>query len=118
MISFFSKFKQNNKLRKQNALDLIPKVLVKHSIDAGGKVTLHVLRFKYRSLSKLFNKSEYFNVKFDEMGSQTWLLIDGKRNIEQISTALAGNDQPFDETARRVTTFLTDLYRKDLVLID
>jgi hypothetical protein len=118
MIGFISKFKQNYKLRKQNALDLIPKALVKHSVDEIGRVTLHVKRFKIKSLNRLFNKADHFNVKLDATGSKVWLSIDGIRNIDQITISIAGEDLSFDETASRVTTFITDLYKKDLVGFD
>jgi hypothetical protein len=63
----------------------------------------------------LFNKSEYFSVRLDEMGSKTWLLINGKDNIEQISQQLSTGEIANDDIMSRVTFFITELYRKDLV---
>lgn len=111
----FNNFLKNRKLSKVNALDLIPQQLVEYKLDDKNLVILLVLRFRSRFLNHLFNKSDYFNVRLDELGSKTWLLIDGKKNIEQICNQLSIDTMSFDEATIRVTTFITDLYRKELV---
>jgi hypothetical protein len=115
MSNFFIKYKKNRKLQKINAIELIPVTKVQFTIQEEGKVTLHVKRFWIDGLNNLFNKSEHFNIKLDELGSKTWLLMDGQRNIEHIATKLAENKLPLDETINRVVSFLTDLYRKDFI---
>lgn len=112
----FNDFLKNRKLRKANALDLIPVQLTGYSVDDSGCVSLQVLRFRHRFIHKMFNKSEFFTVKLDEMGSKTWLLINGKNNIAHISKQLSSDEETLDDLTLRVTSFITELYRKDLVM--
>lgn len=111
----FNEFIKNRKLSKTNALDLIPVQLADCKVDESGRVILQVLRFRHRFVGKLFNKSEYFSVRLDEMGSKTWLLINGKDNIEHISQQLSTDEKNKDDLMSRVILFITELYRKDLV---
>ena len=75
---------------------------------------LKIPKFKNISIGKLIlfnNHSAYMKIHLDSFGSEVWMLIDGKIDVEQICTKLTGKFgekvQPAEE---RVTKFLTKLY--------
>lgn len=63
-----------------------------------------------------FSKSSSINIKLDKFGSETWKLIDGKRNVGEIADELIkifGEEiKPVEE---RLTRFLTTLYEQRLI---
>lgn len=108
-------FKQRRKiLQGANYLDLHPYRLHKEIIDEAGKVTLLLPKFTNKFSVKFlvpFIKSPDIKIKFDELGSASWLAIDGVKNVREIAdelTAKFGDKiQPAHE---RLTKFLTGLY--------
>ncbi|MGE5682333.1 MAG: PqqD family protein, partial [Bacillota bacterium] len=83
-------------------------------IDERGIVTVLVPKFRNKIMARLILprlKSTHFKIKLDEIGSETWRHIDGKKNVGQISkelTEIFGERiQPVYE---RITKFLTSLY--------
>lgn len=101
-----------------NYLDMTPVHLVRFD-EEGGKVVLFEPKFKRAWLKKLVSplkKSEFIKVKLDEFGSDTWRLIDGKRNVREISTELIKifGDQ-IEPAELRVTKFLTSLMHNDYI---
>jgi len=59
----------------------------------------------------LMKKSPYSDITFDEMSSMTWLYVDGKRTIFEISK-LVNKDDTMEESLRRVVTFFRYLSKK------
>lgn len=61
----------------------------------------------------LVKKSPANDITFDEMSSITWLLVDGKRTIFEISKLFnKDNKEPIDDALRRVVTFFRYLAKK------
>lgn len=116
MISTFIK---NRKLKKINALELVPIKLVESETVENELIKLIVPRFNKRWLSKIFigkYKSEYFKISLDAIGTKAWLLIDNKKNVmELIESFNQLNIIPVEETQDRILAFITELYRKDLI---
>lgn len=85
-----------------------------HQVQENGRVTLIVPKFKNPTLRQWLiprGKSDHFRIHLDELGSATWLSIDGNRTVEEICRYL---DQEMGEKIHpvevRVTKFLTLLY--------
>jgi hypothetical protein len=85
-----------------------------NTIGDDGRVTLIVPKFKNPFFSKWLlppGRSKDFRIRLDEIGSETWLSIDGIRKVRDICELL---DTKFGEKAKpieeRVTKFLTMLY--------
>lgn len=61
----------------------------------------------------LVKKSPSSDIIFDEMSSITWLFVDGKRTIFEISKLVnKDNEDTMEESLRRVVTFFRYLSKK------
>lgn len=113
-------FKERKKILKEaNYLELTPYRVYKEEIDEQGIVTVLVPKFTNRFLAKYLLprlKSTHFKIKLDEIGSETWKQIDGKKNVEQIAEVLSGifgdKIQPVHD---RLTRFFTRMYMEGYI---
>jgi hypothetical protein len=74
-----------------NLLQLVPRRIAEHETDDAGIVTVLMPRFRNRIMKALFeprHKSPYIKIKLDEVGSEVWLLCDGKRTVREIAELL------------------------------
>jgi len=111
------------KKKPQNYLTMIPVRNVQVFDDIEGKITLLIPKFKSVWLRKWLipkHKSPHFRIHLDETGSHVWRLINGKQTVEKIclemSQVLQREGNPTELTDERVTTFLTDLYKKKFIV--
>ena len=108
-------FKERRKILKNaNFLDLTPYHVYNANIDEKGIVTILVPKFTNKFAVKFILprlKSSHFNIKLDELGSQTWKMVDGKTNVaglaEKLINIFGEKIQPVYE---RLTKFLTIMY--------
>lgn len=109
-VSFFERRKI---LKGTSLLELTPFRKIEHTMEESGMATLLYPKFKNRKVSKymLGNRTPYIHMKLDEIGTASWLLIDGKRKVGEIADAL--NEQ-FGDTLKqvheRLGKFLSQLY--------
>lgn len=110
-------FKRRKILLSKSFLDLTPVMILKHEIEIDNKVFLLVPKFRNEKLSRFLipgTKSTHFKIKLDEMGSTTWLEIDGNKNVQGICDSLIqklGDEiKPHDEVEQRVMKFISQLY--------
>ncbi|MGD1047249.1 MAG: PqqD family protein [Candidatus Krumholzibacteriaceae bacterium] len=76
------------KKRDINLLDLVPERTAEYEIDEARIITVLMPRFRNRLMKRLFeprNKSPYIKIKLDDIGSEVWLLCDGKRTVGEIA---------------------------------
>ncbi len=106
-------------LKGVNYLELTPFSTYEHRIEENGKVTVFVPKFTSKLWGKVLMpliKRKYINVKLDEIGSSTWLLVNGKNKVGQICIELeekfGERIQPSEEL---VTKFLSNLYFKEII---
>ncbi len=109
-------FQRRRILKGANYLELTPVRTEHFETSTGGLVTLLVPKFKSRTLSYFLipkGKSDHFRIRLDEMGSATWLAIDGQKNVgvlcQILSDVVGEKIQPVHE---RVPKFLTTLYEQ------
>ncbi len=113
-------FKERRRiLRQANYLDLRPIRNYKEEISEEQLVTILIPKFKNAFIVKYIVpklKSDVFKLKLDELGSATWLMINGKSNVAEIIRKLDGKFgdriKPVEE---RVVKFLTQLYEQRLI---
>ncbi|MGE5432719.1 MAG: PqqD family protein [Syntrophomonadaceae bacterium] len=113
-------FKERKKILKEaNYLELTPYRVYREEVDENGIVTVLVPKFTNRLLAKYLLprlKSTHFKIKLDEIGSATWMQIDGKKNVQQIADILDGifgdKIQPVYE---RLTRFFTRMYMEGYI---
>ena len=107
-------FQRRRILKGANYLTLTPVRIHAHEVGQDGKVTLFVPKFKNPALRKGLiprGKSEHFRIHLDELGSATWLLIDGESTVGEICSRLEERSgHTVDAAETRVTRFLTLLY--------
>jgi hypothetical protein len=115
-------FQRRKILKNVNYLDLTPIRLMDHQIAHEGKIDLLLPRFRNRFWSEAYRnstKGEFIHIHLDEIGSAIWLLIDGQKKVTEICIELqeskAEKLQPPDETEKRVTEFLSLLYREKYI---
>jgi hypothetical protein len=108
-------FLQRRKILKNtNSLDLTPIKKIEFKVDDDNNITLKLPRFRNEKFRKLFipqSRSEFIQIKLDEIGSATWMLIDGKKNVQQICKELdAQFGDKVSPVVERINKFLTGLY--------
>jgi hypothetical protein len=115
-------FKRRKILKKSNALDLVPMRLLDHEQREEGKLNILLPRFRRPWLAGYLaplNKERFIRIKLDQFGSSTWLLIDGKKNVREISGALENEYpkqlDPPTETSDRVNKFMSVLYQQRFI---
>ncbi len=111
-------FERRKILKKSSLLDLTPFTKIGHEINDEGLVTLLYPKFKNARVSKymLGNKSPYIHMKLDELGSASWLLIDGKRSVDQIAIELTEKfGEKIQQVHQRLGKFLSTLYNNKYI---
>ncbi|HNS17229.1 MAG TPA: PqqD family protein [Bacteroidales bacterium] len=107
-------FQRRRILKGANYLTLTPVRIHAHEIAENGRVTLMVPKFKNQVLREYLiprNKSDHFRIHLDELGSATWLAINGESNVAEICSKLHESlGEKISPAEQRVTRFLTLLY--------
>ncbi len=112
-------FQRRAILKDLNYLDARPIRSYGESVDENNFVTVLIPKFKNRFAVKFvlpYMRHKFFKVKLDELGSAAWLLVDNKRNVNQIASELVKKFgekiQPVEE---RLTRFFTGIYEQRLI---
>lgn len=110
-------FRRRKILRSTSFLDLTPVRVNDHEHEENGLVVLIVPKFKSTKLRRFMvpgTKSGFFKIKLDELGSNTWLAMDGSKNVRAICDKLIEDlgekIKPHEEVEKRVMKFLSQLY--------
>lgn len=100
-------------------MELRPIRNVKEEVDSKDLVTISIPKFTNRFTRKYFDsilKSPVIKLKLDELGSASWLAMDGIKDVNEIAKGLTekfgDKIQPIEE---RLTKFLTQLYDHRLI---
>lgn len=108
--------------QQTNYLEMVPLQNVQEFTEEEGKITLLIPKFKSEWMRKWLlpaRRSKHFRVHLDEMGSNVWRLMDGKRNTGEICDLLHCNtENPGNNTQMelRVTNFLSQLYKNRFIM--
>ena len=103
---------------KQNLFDLIPVIDERITTENEGELAVIAFpRFRSKFIQKYLvrEKSKIVRVRLDAHGTAVWKLIDGKRNVAQISEMLAEHFQHEENYEYRVVEFISQLYRQGFV---
>ncbi|MCX6149069.1 MAG: PqqD family protein [Ignavibacteriales bacterium] len=105
---------RNKKLEKANYLDLTPFKRYKEEIAENGTVKVLLPKFTNKFVVKYLvpkMKSSFIKINLDEFGSETWLQIDGEKNVASIGEELKKKfGEKINPVNERLTKFLTQLY--------
>ncbi|MCX6245477.1 MAG: PqqD family protein [Bacteroidetes bacterium] len=112
-------FERRKILKKVNYLDLVPVRLMEYELLENGRIDILLPRFRNKVWKRALQprwKGEHIRIHFDVIGSAIWQQIDGRLNVHEICNQLqaAYPEQlnPPEETEKRVTQFLSLLYRE------
>lgn len=106
-------FERRKILKAKSLLELTPLSKIEHQEESDNLITLLYPKFKNPKVSKfmLGGKSPYIHLKLDEIGTASWLLIDGKKNVEKIAEELVVKfGEKINPVHDRLGKFLTQLY--------
>jgi hypothetical protein len=96
-----------------NFLDYIPVRKIEWQQDENGRVYLIKEKTRNKLLKKIidfFNKSQFFRIHLDRIGSSAWLLIDGKRSIYDIHREMKAEfGEEFHQSEQRLCFFFAML---------
>jgi hypothetical protein len=108
-------FERRRILKNTNALDLIPIRKCEHRIEENGNITIIIPKFRNDRFAKfaLGNRQRHIFIHLDEIGTFTWLAIDGILNIRAISEKLKDHfGESLLEPEQRVNKFMSRLYQE------
>ena len=77
--------------QEKNLLDLIPERNCRWEAAEDGRIYLLVPRFKNKIMRRIglhFGRSDWVKIFFDEIGTRSWGLIDGRRTVTEIGVTL------------------------------
>lgn len=103
---------------KINYLELTPTRKLEQTIREDGLVDVLVPKFRNKFFIQLIppSRSKFIKANLDEIGSATWLLIDGKNKVETISQRLLEQfGERIEPINERLTSFLTQLYHNGFI---
>ncbi|HKL38471.1 MAG TPA: PqqD family protein [Bacteroidales bacterium] len=112
-------FQRRKILKNANSLELHPVRLHEHDFTEEGNIYLKVPKFQKRWMRDFFisgRKKKHFTIYLDELGTATWLEIDGKKSVQEIcdnlKEQLGDKIKPHHEVEERVSKFLSQLYEQ------
>jgi len=111
-------FERRKILKSTSLFDLTPFRKIEHKLDEEGLATLLYPKFKNKKLSKymLGSRTPYIHMKLDEIGTATWLLIDGEKKVGEITDALENQFGDKIKPAHdRIGKFLSQLYNNKYI---
>ncbi len=113
----FKKKKKNNNISVTDILYLVPIKNKDFKYREDGFIDIIVPRFRIEFLQKMIPETrKYMYANLDELGSATWELIDGERNVEMISQELEKKFQnKISPVLKRLTLFLRQLYINNFI---
>jgi len=115
-MQFFKK-KSNSEI---NYLELTPFRLFSHKENPDGLIDILVPRFTDpllgRYLQPKLKKRPYINANLDELGTATWLKIDGENKVGDIILKLDTElGEKISPAQQRITLFLSYLHRNGFI---
>ena len=112
-------FQRRARLKNANYLEVTPIRAVNEEINEENLVTVLIPKVTSKIGKKYFEpmlKSPYIKLKLDEIGSATWLSIDGKKKVFEIASELVRKfGDKIDPVEERLTKFLTTLYEQRFI---
>lgn len=112
-------FQRRAKLKNANYLEVTPVRVLKEEVDENNFVTILIPKVTNRYAKKYFEpmlKSPLIKLKLDEIGSASWLAIDGKKKVAEIAAELVQKfGDKIDPVEERLTKYLTTLYEQRFI---
>lgn len=112
-------FQRRAKLKNANYLEVTPLRILNEEVDQNNIVTILIPKVTNRFAKKYFEpmlKTPVIKLKLDEIGSASWLAIDGKKKVADIAAELVQKfGDKIDPVEERLTKYLTTLYEQRFI---
>jgi len=112
-------FKNKKDSENLNLYEMTPLRNYTHQENDNGLIDVLVPRFTDKFFGKLLMprlKNKYIKANLDEIGTQTWLLIDGNTQVGEICEKLQSKfGEAIEPAADRLTLFIQQLYRNGFI---
>ncbi len=112
-------FKNKKDSENLNLYEMTPLRNYTHQENDNGLIDVLVPRFTDKFFGKLLMprlKNKYIKANLDEIGTQTWFLIDGNTQVSEICEKLQSKfGEAIEPAADRLTLFIQQLYRNGFI---
>ncbi len=122
---FYKKKDQSSPISKIDALESIPvkNIQIEEECLPSGDILVRYPTTLRPFIAGLFkrlggpsDKTQIRKLQLDELGSEVWGIIDGRRTVQEMIEVFAGAHQlPYREAEVAVTQFIRDLGRRGLI---
>ena len=110
---------KNKKFKDLNLMELTPIRNYEHKENENELIDVLVPRFTDWFFGKYLMprmKNKHIKANLDEIGSKTWLLIDGENKVFQIAELLSEHfGEKVEPSVNRITLFMHQLYRNGFI---
>ena len=105
--------------KETNFFEYVPVRNIEWAQDDDGKVYLIRERSKNKVIKKLIdwlNRSQFFYLHLDELGTAAWLAIDGRRTVREICEAMNEQlDENLEQAEQRLAYFMGMLKKNNFI---
>jgi hypothetical protein len=103
----------------KNLFDLVPLISEHITTEKEGELSVIAFpRFRSRFMQQYFvpkNKSAFIRIRLEEHGTAVWDLIDGKRTVGEITTALTAHFNQEENYEYRITAYFSQLQKQGFI---
>ncbi len=118
MKSIFKDYNDRKKLKSIDALELTPVKIQEFETGENGIVTVLIPRFKWSVVHNYMVKNgrdPNFRLDLDEIGSEVWVSIDGKRNVKEVGEKVKEKLGDRIEPRERLVKFVSMMYHNKII---
>lgn len=118
MKSIFKDYNDRKKLKSIDALELTPVKIQEFETGENGIVTVLIPRFKWSVVHNYMVKNgrdPNFRLDLDEIGSEVWVSIDGKRKVKEVGEKVKEKLGDRIEPRERLVKFVSMMYHNKII---
>jgi len=115
-LEIFIKQKKNG--IEHNLLELVPSRNYEHNYREENLIDVLVPRFNDKIFGKILQprlKNPFIRANLDELGSNTWELIDEKKSVTDIINLMTDKFSEENDIENRIVVFIQNLYKNGFI---
>ncbi len=110
--------KQKKNGIEHNLLELVPSRNYDHNYREDNLIDVLVPRFNDKIFGKILQprlKNPFIRANLDELGSNTWELIDGEKSVTDIINLMTEKFTEENDIENRIVVFIQNLYKNGFI---